>query len=239
VEVSWEKPLYWNRSLRKTFTSWAVPKDIRDQYLIKDGDKLKVDIHLGQNTISGCFHVSSGGELQVNATIGAQIGEYARGNNAESISFSTSSLPLPLGDIDELQTKLGDVSETTRTAIIAARIGQGLFRQRLFKVYHGRCAITGIDVPELLRASHIKPWCDSNDDERLCAENGLLLVADLDAAFDAKLISFKDNGEIIFSPRLGETPYDVLRIPKRSKLTQQPSNRKIGYLKLHRKGADL
>ena len=64
----------------------------------------------------------------------------------------------------------------------------------------GRCAITEVTEPRLLRASHIKPWAKCETDaERLDVYNGLLLAAHLDAAFDAGLISFTDEGAILFS----------------------------------------
>jgi predicted restriction endonuclease len=59
--------------------------------------------------------------------------------------------------------------------------------------------ITDIQIPALLRASHIKPWRMSDNSERLDPENGLLLVANLDAAFDAGLLSFTDTGRMLFS----------------------------------------
>ena len=63
-----------------------------------------------------------------------------------------------------------------------------------------RCAVTGVDQGELLRASHIKPWARcANDAERLDPHNGLLLVADWDAAVDAGLLTFGDGGEPAFS----------------------------------------
>ena len=64
--------------------------------------------------------------------------------------------------------------------------------------WSGACAVTGVAEPSLLRASHIIPWakCES-DEERLNVYNGLLLAAHLDAAFDAGLISFEDDGRII------------------------------------------
>jgi predicted restriction endonuclease len=50
-----------------------------------------------------------------------------------------------------------------------------------------------------LRASHIRPWKSSNNEDRLDAENGLLLVATLDALFDRGWISFRDDGSILIS----------------------------------------
>src|SRR6185369_12006539 len=61
---------------------------------------------------------------------------------------------------------------TEKQALVLARRGQGLFRMRVQAV-EVRCRITGVERPEHLRASHIKPWRDCNNQERLAAENGL------------------------------------------------------------------
>lgn len=89
--------------------------------------------------------------------------------------------------------------ETEKSLLGKARVGQGKFRQDLLARWDGRCALTGIDRLELLRASHIKPWSGSNNEERLDPCNGLLLSAAYDAAFDAKLISFADDGAMILA----------------------------------------
>lgn len=88
--------------------------------------------------------------------------------------------------------------ETERRAVIAARIGQGKFRKDLIR-YWKACALTGIKEPLLLRASHIRPWRESNNRERLDPYNGLLLAAHLDLAFDSGLISFSDSGVLLKS----------------------------------------
>jgi putative restriction endonuclease len=92
-------------------------------------------------------------------------------------------------------------TETER--LVRQRVGQGLFREGLMDLWRGRCAITGVAVPELLRASHIKPWADCvTDAERLDAYNGLLLAAHLDAAFDKGLMTVADDGNVVFSDKL-------------------------------------
>ena len=80
------------------------------------------------------------------------------------------------------------------------RVGQDIFRRGLLEYWDGRCAITGLAVPELLRASHIKPWaaCET-DAERLDIFNGLLLAAHLDAAFDAGFITVAQDGAVLVS----------------------------------------
>lgn len=71
----------------------------------------------------------------------------------------------------------------------------------------------GVTEPRLLRASHIKPWAEcATDAERLDVYNGLLLSAHLDAAFDAHLISFADDGRIVISEALPREDRDRLHI---------------------------
>jgi putative restriction endonuclease len=90
--------------------------------------------------------------------------------------------------------------KTVKQALIQARIGQGQFRSQILDLWKGRCCVTQIANPALLRASHIKPWRDSNNAERLDKFNGLLLSPAYDAAFDAGLITFADDGKIRLSP---------------------------------------
>ncbi len=89
--------------------------------------------------------------------------------------------------------------ETEREALIVARRGQGLFKQRVMQV-ESRCRITGVTNPIHLRASHCKPWRDSSNEERLNGENGLLLTPTMDHLFDRGFISFEDSGVLIVSP---------------------------------------
>lgn len=102
-------------------------------------------------------------------------------------------------------TKL-DANPPTTTealALVRQRRGQDLFRQALMDYWGGACAVTGIAVPELLRASHTKPWAKCTaDEERLNVFNGFLLCAHLDALFDCGLMTFDELGAAVFSPRL-------------------------------------
>jgi putative restriction endonuclease len=105
--------------------------------------------------------------------------------------------------------KLPRTTEAER--LVIQRIGQDIFRQGLLDYWEGRCAITGLAVPELLRASHIKPWaaCET-DAERLDVYNGLLLAPHLDAAFDQGFITVSDTGEVVVSPALDVDARQVL-----------------------------
>ena len=91
------------------------------------------------------------------------------------------------------------IPATEREALLVARRGQGLFKQRVMEI-ETRCRITGVTNPVHLRASHCKPWRDSNNEERLNGENGLLLTPTIDHLFDRGFISFEDSEVLIVSP---------------------------------------
>ena len=91
-------------------------------------------------------------------------------------------------------------STTEVLALVKQRRGQDIFRQALMDYWDGACSVTGITVPELLRASHTKPWADcTTDQERLNVFNGFLLCAHLDALFDRGLMTFDEHGKGMLS----------------------------------------
>lgn len=89
---------------------------------------------------------------------------------------------------------------------VIQRVGQDLFRTALLDYWQGTCCVTGLAIPGLLRASHIRPWaaCET-DEQRLDVFNGLLLAPHVDALFDGGWISFADDGALLVSPALSET----------------------------------
>ena len=128
----------------------------------------------------------------------------------------------------------GQIPETEKAAIIQSRIGQGVFRKSLIDKYNGRCIITGIDLPELLVASHIKPWAASSNKERLDVNNGLLLSATYDRLFDKGLITFNRNGEILLSPLIGTENIKRLGLSQGMKYNLQINKSMEEYLSYHR-----
>ena len=89
--------------------------------------------------------------------------------------------------------------DTEKQALIKARRGQGLFRQNVAHVERF-CRVTRVDQLDHLVASHIKPWRESNNRERLFEGNGLLLTPTIDHLFDRGFISFENSGELLISP---------------------------------------
>jgi predicted restriction endonuclease len=96
-----------------------------------------------------------------------------------------------------------DIGPTQKQTLVNARRGQGLFRERVI-LLEGRCRVTGVDLVDHLRASHIKPWRDSTDQEKLDGNNGLLLAPHIDHLFDEGYISFTDFGDLIVSQQCPE-----------------------------------
>lgn len=142
------------------------------------------------------------------------------------------SRALPNALVGRFEHEVESVSATEREATVRQRVGQNLFREGLMVLWGGRCAITGLDVPELLRASHAKPWADSNDMERLDVYNGLLLAAHWDAAFDAGLVAVSPAGTVLASPALTDAARVVLGLTGAVKLKLRPEHEP--YLAWHR-----
>jgi hypothetical protein len=123
---------------------------------------------------------------------------------------------------------------TEAERLVVQRVGQEIFRAGLLEYWEGRCAVTGLDVPELLRASHIKPWADcASDAERLDVFNGLLLAPHLDVAFDCGFITVADDGAIVVSNGLGESARCILGLRDAQSVHALAPGHRV-YLQWHR-----
>lgn len=142
-------------------------------------------------------------------------------------------------DINEINNRPDDeISKTERQTLIQARKGQGKFRQDLISRWQG-CAVNGSTIHETLRASHIKPWRNSTDKQRLDVENGILLNATLDALFDSGLISFENDGKIIISNSINIEEYIKIGITTNTSLRKAPTTKMQIYLNFHRENIFL
>jgi putative restriction endonuclease len=101
----------------------------------------------------------------------------------------------------DLLFDIKDLKGEMVTREVKTRVNQSVFRQMVLSNYNTKCAITGIDLPQLLLASHIIPW-SKNEEHRLNPENGICLSALYDKAFDKGLIGIDLNYEIILSKDL-------------------------------------
>lgn len=142
-----------------------------------------------------------------------QLTEFQKKNNKGNNMYSAAlkQYAVYLADIsnEALQEDIADVlksadfSRTEKKTLINARVGQGKYRSDLID-YWGSCALTGFRNIQFLVASHIKPWRDSVNQERLDPFNGLLLLPNLDKVFDLGFITFSENGNIIISEHLDD-----------------------------------
>ncbi len=126
-----------------------------------------------------------------------------------------------------------NVDPTTKKALVDARLGQGKFRSRVLQFWGNCCSVTGSTIEAAIRASHIKPWRESSNAERLDPDNGLPLVASLDALFDGGLVSFDSSGKLIASSKLSMTERRIFGIDGAS-LRKKPTAKMAEYLAHHR-----
>ena len=102
------------------------------------------------------------------------------------------AVSLPDAPLIRFRAKTGTLPRTTEAErLVIQRIGQEIFRDALMDYWGGRCPLTGITDAALLRASHILPWAECSDEQRLDVHNGLLLSALWDAAFDKGLVEIR------------------------------------------------
>lgn len=124
---------------------------------------------------------------------------------------------------------------TEAERFVVQRVGQNIFRSGLLEYWDNHCAISGLAVPELLRASHIKPWAHcASDAERLDVFNGLLLAPHLDAAFDGGFITVEDDGAVVVSSALGDIARHLLGLARPLFVTALAAGHRA-YLPWHRK----
>jgi Domain of unknown function (DUF3427)/HNH endonuclease len=124
-------------------------------------------------------------------------------------------------------------NQTERKGLVTSRVGQGYYRQQIIEKWNGQCPVTECDITEILISSHIVPWSESNDDEKLDPNNGILLSPNIDSLFDKHLISFEDSGNIIISNKINSDNKLKLSIQEDMSIIVNEEMKK--YLKKHRK----
>lgn len=138
-------------------------------------------------------------------------------------------------ELQEIETS--NISSSEKQMLVNARVGQGKFRRDLMSAFNGKCPITGIMLPELLRASHIQPWRDcSNDSDRLNPNNGILLASNGDALFDSGFISFTDEGRILVSSMINDRDLKKMGLSNEIQFDLVSDQRRV-FMDYHRKWA--
>lgn len=160
-----------------------------------------------------------------------------RGNNMYSRAFDLyiefldgNNYKLSLEqDVNSVLSELV-LTNTQKSTLITSRIGQGKYRTKLVEYWNG-CSVTGCKQIPLLVASHIKPWAISDDHERLDLYNGLLLLPNIDKAFDKGCISFDSSGSILISRDFSE--FELFGVTEKMKILMNDKHQP--YLDYHRK----
>jgi hypothetical protein len=147
---------------------------------------------------------------------------------AEALNYSGGINPV---DDAASRTAQGE-TPTEKDALAKSRIGQGKYRKQVLEVWGGRCAVTGLGVEQLLKASHVKPWRDCDNHERLDKYNSVLLSAAYDAAFDCGLITFGREGRLQLATGFDRSDALLAGIDARS--TIAISSELERYLRVHR-----
>ena len=132
----------------------------------------------------------------------------------------------------ERLTRYKKPSETERKGMITSRVGQGYYRQQVMEKWNGECPITGIAIKSILIASHIVPWKEATNEERLDVENGILLSPLYDSLFDRHLISFAEDGKIIISEKI--TKENRIQLGLSDNIKIKITTGMIPYLRIHK-----
>lgn len=118
----------------------------------------------------------------------------------DTIAKKNKNIDSLINVYEELDSYGSALTKTQSEVLVKSRIGQKKFKANLYKIYP-KCILSDIDAPELLNASHIIPWIDCNNDDRLSCFNGFLMSPSIDKLFDWNLISFDENGFIYYSEK--------------------------------------
>lgn len=130
------------------------------------------------------------------------------------------------------KTDYGKEINESNSTTINPRTGQSKYKSELLKYWEGKCSVTGCAFEDVLRASHIKPFCVSNTDEEYDLYNGFLLIPNLDILFDRGFISFDKQGKIIISKEPDEVTLKTLGVTSSMKLRKITDQHNV-YLDYH------
>ncbi len=182
----------YSSAMQRVMSRWAMEHQLADKPLMEFKSAAEFNGIAGKLKLLSVFQErnKSGNHMYSSALV--QFADFLADGHSGDVAE----------DIDEILTNPG-LSATEKMNQVKARIGQGVFRKRVLSHWKA-CAVTGFKSTNLLVASHIKPWRQSNSEERLHKFNGLMLIPNLDKAFDAGLITFLRSGPIALSPRLSE-----------------------------------
>lgn len=216
----WGKDLHW-------IPNWICPAEFFlwfDEPITLNPRQL-----IGKNALPMMFASYMPLEREVAAKVMNMVPEAQRLEAWTSLMDAMQSAPEEFIAPQEGDTR---ANSTTRLAEYQARVGQGIYRQRVMQKWDRTCSVTGLGCSALVKASHVKPWKASTSSERLDGDNGLLLAAHLDALFDRGLISFDEQGTMLLSDQLPAEEQAYFGLPQ--SLRKPPNTRLRQFLGYHR-----
>lgn len=185
-KLGWAVPIDWEL-LERPFSPKEYITDIAPLLPIRNSP-----IRSNGNGNQGCYFA------EISDTLGKLIIDIVKRSNPETLL----AIGAEINRVKDLEAEgailTGTIDQTERDQLIKARTGQGRFRLNVEKI-EKLCRVTKVKRKDLLIASHIKPWRDSNNQERLDGSNGLLLAPHVDKLFDQGWISFTDTGDLLVS----------------------------------------
>ena len=138
-----------------------------------------------------------------------------------------------LDDLHEREIlQRSNIGPLEKQNLVKSRRGQGIFKSNV-RLFESQCRVTATTAKQHLIASHIKPWRESNDKQKIDGQNGFLLAPHIDHLFDAGYISFRDDGSLLVSPKLGKNLLKSWGISE-SKNVGTFLPKQLKYLEYHR-----
>ncbi|MEA5475375.1 HNH endonuclease [Synechococcus sp. CCY9201] len=150
---------------------------------------------------------------------------------ANELARPKSAASSVVPDLKSILNRRGGVTE--KETLANARVGQGAFRADVLRIWDSRCCVTGSQLLDAIRASHVKPWRDSTNTERLDPNNGLPLIATIDALFDAGLVIFSADGKLKVARCINDVERELLGLADLG-LSRTPNRALAEYLLYHR-----
>lgn len=221
---------HWDRNGWLVLVDWELlenpfsPKDYIDR--IRDLLPPKYSpIRLNGDGNQGCYLASISNDLAHELLI-------ISGNNAFVRDYIYEK-ELERKELDEIKRiRRSNLAATEKQQLIKSRRGQGYFRDNVTNIER-ECRLTHVDKLNLLIASHIKPWRDSTDAEKLDGNNGLLLSPHIDKLFDRGFITFTSDGNILRSDDEIDLIMEMWGLDPNMNVGEFNSDQ-IGYLEYHR-----
>jgi putative restriction endonuclease len=202
------------------------PKDFMDQIRPLLADKY-APLQANGNGLQGVYLT------EISSVFGELLVLLSRAD-LPSIQHELAPLPEDLSEYEinlEIEARKLD-GDLEKIQLTKSRRGQGIFKANV-RLVENQCRITGVSNIKHLRASHIKPWAASSNDEKLDGFNGLLLSPHVDHLFDRGFISFKDSGEIMVSRELNPRVLEQWSIRANQNVGEFKSGQ-CEYLEYHR-----